>query len=87
MLKNTHMHIFFGAEKPTHMVRTYPYVKYIEYPPRDSVRLRFHKFFHSCKISNFYPNIKRRSKRCDFKLAIKIKIYASEQISQIVFIY
>ena len=36
MLKNTHMHIFFGAEKPTHMVRTYLYVKYIEYPPRDA---------------------------------------------------
>ena len=29
------MYIFFGAEKPTHMVRTYPYVKYMEYPPRD----------------------------------------------------
>ena len=34
MLKNTHMHIFFGAEKPTHIVRTYLYVKYMEYPPR-----------------------------------------------------
>ena len=31
------MHIFFGAEKPTHMVRTYPCVKYMEYPPRDQI--------------------------------------------------
>ena len=28
------MHIFFGVGRPTHMVRTYPYVKYMEYPPR-----------------------------------------------------
>ena len=35
------MYIFFGAEKPTHMVRTYPYVKYMKYPPRGFLKKGF----------------------------------------------
>ena len=33
------MHIFFGVERPTHMVRTYPYVKYMEYPQKSWMKI------------------------------------------------